>query len=450
MEKSKKWTLLGWGIGDFGFQLMIMVSVSFFSAFLTDYAELPLAMAGVIMTITGIGDAITQPFSGVLVTKSNMRWGKYRSWYIVGPPLILLFFVLGYTKIGNDFVTAAIIFVTYVACRFTFNCVWAAHLALIPYVGKNNEERSFLSASRGIWQTAGSFVFSAIGIAILTKLTSGPLGKVNGFTVFALIFAIFMWIGYTISFIATKGTPEPTQATEAKAKKKVDAKSFVMAIVKNPPLLFLMLAEVGRNMSQFMFTSFVYYYFAYTTDAILLYSVFMTATNVVKLVGATLTTWICGKLGAKNTYLLGTVGNAVFFTLAFLFAENVTLFMVFCALAFLCVSLPTGATSLMFGQCGQYAQWKTGVDNRAFVTGLIGFPVKIASFSKGAFLSAALIGMGFVANTAATPEVVSGLYFQTGMVPAIWSLVSAAFILFYSLNNKTVREMEEGLKAAEQ
>lgn len=448
MEKSKKSTLLGWGIGDFGFQLMIMVSVSFFSAFLTDYAELPLAMAGVLMTITGIGDAVTQPFSGVLVTKTNMRWGKYRSWYIVGPPLILLFFVLGYTKIGSDFTAAAIIFVTYVACRFTFNCVWAAHLALIPYVGKNDKERSFLSASRGIWQTAGSFVFSAIGLAILTKLTSGPLGKVNGFTVFALIFAIFMWIGYTISFIATKGTPEPTQATAA--KKKVNAKSFIMAIVKNPPLLFLMLAEIGRNLSQFMFTAFIYYYFAYTTDAILLYSVFMTATNVVKLVGATLTTWICGKLGAKNTYLLGTIGNAVFFILAYLFADNVVLFMVFCCLAFLCVSLPTGATSLMFGQCGQYSQWKTGVDNRAFVTGLIGFPVKIASFSKGALLSAALIGMGFVANTQATAQVVSGLYFQTAMMPAIWSVVSAVLILFYALNNKTVKEMEAGLKAMEE
>ena len=447
-QKSKKSTLLGWGVGDFGFQLMIYVSVSYFSAFLTDYAELPLALAGVVMTITGIGDAITQPFSGVLVTKMNMRWGKYRSWYIVGPPIVLAAFVMTFTKIGSPVMAAAIIFVFYVISRFTFNCIWAAHLALIPYVGKNPQERSFLSASRGIWQTAGTLLFSAIGLSILNLFT-GKLGNVNGFTLFAFVFGLCMWAGYTVSFIATRGTPEPTKATEAKKKQKVGAKSFIMAIVKNPPLLFLMLAEVARNLSQFLFTIFIFYYFKYTTDVFLMYSVFMTVTNVVKLVGAGLTTWICGKIGAKNTYLFGTIGNAVFFAVAFLFANNVWLFMVFCSLAFLAVSLPVGATSLMFGQCGEYSQWKTGVDNRAFVTGLIGFPVKIASFTKGPLMSAALIAMGFVANTDASPAVISGLRFQSAMVPAIWSVISAVFILFYGLNNKKVKEMEAGLKAME-
>ena len=443
--KSKKSTLLGWGVGDFGFQLMIYVSVSFFSAFLTDYAELPIAISGIILTITGIGDAVTQPFSGVLVTRSNMRWGKYRSWYIVGPPIVLAAYVMTYTKIGTPVVTAAIIFIFYVICRFTFNCIWAAHLALIPYVGKNDKERGFLSASRGIWQTAGTLILSAIGLPVVTALTN-RFGKVNGFTLTALIFGLCMWVGYLVSFIATRGAPEPTKVSEVN-KKKVGAKSFVLSIVKNPPLLFLMLAEVARNLSQFMFTTFIFYYFKYTTTAFMMYSVFLTVTNVVKLAGAGFTTWICGKIGAKNTYLWGTVGNAAFFLLAYLFADNVWLFMVFCSLAFLSVALPTGATSLMFSQCGQYAQWKTGNDNRAFVTGLIGFPVKIASFTKGSLLAAALLGMGFVANAeVVTEQVVSGIRFQTAVMPAVWSILSVVFILFYSLNNKKVREMEAGLK----
>lgn len=445
-NKSKKSTLLGWGVGDFGFQLMIYVSVSFFSAFLTDYAELPIAIAGVILTITGIGDAVTQPFSGVLVTKSNMKWGKYRSWYIVGPPIVLAAFVMTFTNIGTPVVAATIIFVFYVIARFTFNCIWAAHLALIPYVGKNDKERGFMSASRGIWQTAGTLIFSAIGLSVVNALTD-KFGKVNGFTLVALIFGLCMWAGYLVSFIATKGTPEPTQLSDSK-KEKIGAKSFIQSIIKNPPLLFLMLAEVARNLSQFMFAMFVFYYFKYTTNVFLMYSLFMTVTNIVKLFGATATTWICGKIGAKNTYLWGTVGNAVFFFLAYLFADNVTLFMVFCSLAFLAIALPVGATSLMFGQCGQYSQWKTGKDNRAFVTGLIGFPVKIASFTKGALLSGALLGMGFVANAeVVTEQVITGIRFQTAVMPAIWSVVSAVFILFYGLNNKQVLEMEEGLKA---
>ena len=82
--KPKKSTLIGWGIGDFGFQMMILVSVYYFAAFLTDYAQFPVALSGFILTVVGIGDAITQPFSGVVVTQARPKWGKYRSWYLIG------------------------------------------------------------------------------------------------------------------------------------------------------------------------------------------------------------------------------------------------------------------------------------------------------------------------------------------------------------------------------
>ena len=447
MNKTKKSTLLGWGVGDFGFQLMILVSVYFFSAFLTDYAMFPVALAGVIMTLTGVGDAITQPFSGVLVTKSNMKWGKYRSWYIVGPPIVLLMFILGYTRIGSDMMAAAIIIVSYVACRFTFNCIWAAHLALIPYVGKTPEERGFLSASRGIWQTAGALIFSAVSLVVLNALTD-KFGRITGVTVMAFLFGLCMVFGYLVSFIATKDVQQPVDTNVT--RKKTDAKSFVMAIVKNPPLMWLMLAEVGRNLGTLTFTTMCFYYFKYTTDQFAMYAVFMSISNLVKLGGATITTYLCGKWGGKTTYVVGTFGNAIFYFLAFMMKDSVMAFIVLASLGMLCAALPTGATSLMFGQCGQYSQWKTGVDNRAFVTGLIGFPVKIASFTKGAIFSAIMLSCGFVANAEVVSEATAaGIRTGTLIVPAAIFIANGILALLCGLNKSTVKQMEEDLAAAE-
>lgn len=442
MEKTKKSTLLGWGVGDFGFQMMILVSVNFFSAFLTDYAMFPVALAGVIMTLTGVGDAITQPFSGVLVSKVNPKWGKYRSWYLIGPPITFIAFILGYTRIGSDLMAAVIIIVSYVVCRFSFNCIWAAHLALIPYVGKTPEERGFLSASRGIWQTGAALIFSAISLFVMEACTKA-FGQVTGITVVAAIFGLVMVAGYLVSYVATKGTPEPTATS---VKERTTFKSFIMAVVKNPPLMWLVLGEICRNLGTFTFTTMCFYYFKYTTDQFMMYAVFMSISNFVKLGGAMVTTYLCGKWGGKTTYIVGTIGNAVFYLVAFLMKGSVMAFIIFASLGMLCAALPTGATSLMFGQCGQYSQWKTGVDNRAFVTGLIGFPVKIASFTKGAIFSAIMLSCGFVANAEVVSEATAaGIRSGTLIVPAAIFAVNALLVLFCKLDKKTVAQMEKEL-----
>lgn len=439
--KTKKSMLLGWGVGDLGFQLMIMVSVSYFAAFLTDYAKFPVVMSGAILTIVGIGDAITQPFSGVLVTKMNMKWGKYRSWYLVGPPIVALFFILGYTKLGSDMTAAVVIVATYVLCRFTFNCIWSAHLALIPYITKDPAERSFLSASRGIYQTVGTFIFSAISLTVMTVLVD-HFGQVTGVTITAAVFSLFMIAGYLVSYFATKGVEEP-KLTDGEAKEKTGFMDFINSIIKNPPLLVLMIAEFLRNISNFMFTIFIFYYWKYTTDSFLMYSAFMTGVNLVKLVGASATAYIAGKIGPKNAYLFGSIACGLFFILAWLNAGNIVLFTAFCMLAFFAVSLPVGVTSIMFTHTAMYSQWKTGKDNRAFVVGLIGFPVKIASFVKGTLMAIGLTAMGYVADGAVTPAVVSGIYKEVALMPGIWSLLSGIVVVFYALNNKMVKQMTE-------
>lgn len=442
--KPKKSTLIGWGVGDFGFQMMILVSVYYFAAFLTDYAQFPVALSGLILTVVGIGDAITQPFSGVVVTQAHPKWGKYRSWYLIGPPLVALFFILGYTKFGTDVFAAGVIIVTYIACRFSFNCVWAAHLALIPYISPKSEDRSFLSASRGVWQQIGAFLFSAISLPIMTALV-GKFGKVNGVTITAAIFCAFMLVGYFISFVCTKGVPEPTFVEES-TKEKLSFMDYIRSIIKNPPLLIALVSYTCSTLGNFMFSMFIFYYWKYTTDKFLMYSVFMTVSNLVALGGAAITAWVAGKLGTKTTTIIGFFGSAAFCILSYFFASNVMLFSVLYMISRLFFAFSNGTNALIFTHVGMYSQWKTGKDNRAFVTGLVGVPAKIGSFTKGALLAAGLAAMGFVANQTATAQVISGIYKEVALKPGIWYLIAGIVMIFYGINNKVQAQMDAELE----
>jgi Na+/melibiose symporter-like transporter len=49
-------------------------ALDFFAAFLTDYAKIPVAMAGIVLMVTSIFDIIWVPTAGVILEKSSIRW----------------------------------------------------------------------------------------------------------------------------------------------------------------------------------------------------------------------------------------------------------------------------------------------------------------------------------------------------------------------------------------
>ena len=86
-DKLKKSVIYLYGLPSFGFQIFIYVELMFFSAFLTDAVKMPVALAGSVLMITSIFDLIWVPVAGIILQKSNLKWGKFRSWLLIGPPV---------------------------------------------------------------------------------------------------------------------------------------------------------------------------------------------------------------------------------------------------------------------------------------------------------------------------------------------------------------------------
>ena len=63
-----------YGLPNYGFQVFVSMEIFFFAAFLTDYAKIPVAIAGTVLMFTSICDIIWVPTAGVLLEKSSMRW----------------------------------------------------------------------------------------------------------------------------------------------------------------------------------------------------------------------------------------------------------------------------------------------------------------------------------------------------------------------------------------
>ena len=159
----KKSVINLYGLPSFGFQLFVNMEIFFFAAFLTDYAKIPVAMAGTVLMVTSIFDIIWVPTAGVILEKSSMRWGRYRSWLLIGPPLAALFFTLQFAKIGDSTMNAILISIGFIVSHLIWNIFYAGHIAMNNSMTTVREERISMASNRGMFNALGAIVFSMVG-----------------------------------------------------------------------------------------------------------------------------------------------------------------------------------------------------------------------------------------------------------------------------------------------
>ena len=203
MEKKLKKSIINlYGVPSFGFQLFVNMEVFYFAAFLTDYAKIPIALAGTILMITSIFDIIWVPTAGIILEKSNMKWGRYRSWLLVGPPFAALFFILQFSKIGSTTINAIIITVGFIVSHLIWNIFYAAHVAMNSSMTSVREERISMASNRGMFNALGAIAFSLISLPLI--LTLGKGNPAVGYTYTVIITGIVMIAGYYLFFFMTK------------------------------------------------------------------------------------------------------------------------------------------------------------------------------------------------------------------------------------------------------
>jgi len=298
----KKSAINLYGLPSFGFQTMVNIEVMFFAAFLTDFAKIPLALVSTILLITSIVDIVAVPTAGVILEKSNMKWGKYRSWLLVGPPIAALFYILQFSQIGGTAeINAIIIFLGFAISHLVWNTFYAAHISMNNSLTTIREERISMASNRGMFNAAGALAFSYFGVKAITAIGAGVGNPVLGYTYMAAITGAIMIACNIIYYVITKEYAQ--NGTEVKAGKPAEKMSIgemLKQIVVNPPLLGLMLVELGRYLGRFVIFGMAFYYFKYVIEDLPGLALFMTGLTISSFFAAMIAAPIAKRLGEKQ------------------------------------------------------------------------------------------------------------------------------------------------------
>ena len=170
-EKLNFSTKLAYGSGDMGPAITANILVFFLLYFFTNVAGLDAGLAGSILAIGKIGDAINDPIAGVLSDRTRTRWGRRIPWMLFGAIPFGIFFFLQWivpSFSADPDVNKWCLFAYYVVIATLFNLAYTVvnlpYTALTPELTQDYNERTSLNSFR--------FAFS-IGGSILSLILAG-------------------------------------------------------------------------------------------------------------------------------------------------------------------------------------------------------------------------------------------------------------------------------------
>ncbi|KAM3096609.1 MFS transporter [Phormidesmis sp. 146-35] len=177
-EKLSLSEKLAYGAGDLGPAITANVLGVFLLIFFTNVAGLKPGMAGSILLISKVWDAINDPIIGVLSDRTRSRWGRRHPWMLFGAVPFGIFFFLQWVvpRFSNDPTANQWgLFWFYVGISIVFNSFYTAvnlpYTALTPELTQDYDERTSLNSYRFAFSISGSILslILALGIFALFK-----------------------------------------------------------------------------------------------------------------------------------------------------------------------------------------------------------------------------------------------------------------------------------------
>jgi len=439
---------LGYGVGDMASNFYL----GFFSLYLlyyyTDVYGIAPAAVALMLLISKVTDAVSDPLMGVIADRTESRWGKYRPYLLWGAiPYGLLGCAIFFGPNFSDTGKLIYAYVTYIGVMIAFTVMNVPYSALLAVISPIAEERTKATTYRFICAGLGGLFVAMFATPLVNWLGNGD--DVVGFRFTILIFAVVSIILFWITYATTKERIKlPRHTSSAKTDMKVLLKNTSWVILAIACVVILV-GLVAR------FASIIFYVKYYMQDdgqTVFLFfdrvALFTSIGLFGQILGAMCTPFLT-KFYSKHKLVLYM---CLLHTLLLIIGYLVTPDQYWLALGMHFVGIATFGVVItlmfaMFTDCAEYGEWKTGQRTSGLTVSASMFALKFGSALGGAIPGFILAYVGFVANAGLTDTAISGIRIMSTLLPAALFTLGGLLMIFYKIDKDLLVRIETELLA---
>lgn len=443
------WRKWFFGAGDTAATLSHTIVSFFFLIYLTDVIGIRPALAGSVVLIGKIWDAVTDPLVGHISDNTQSRFGRRRIYLLVfALPLGVSFFFLWALPQGTSEMTVfALAVIAYIIHMTFMTLISVPYQALLPEMVEDYDQRTSFTSYRMLFSILGGL----LAVAIPDIIVGGYADKHVGFMVMAVVFAVIISVTPLFPFF---GCYEKIKVVEKQPFPGFRA--YLKPIFSNIPfrlavfIYFFTWSGIALVEAMFM------YFFTYWLKREDLFLIVVALLFI--LAAAFLPVWVklSEKLEKSTAYIIGICELAAALFLVIFITPQTPVWVIFVLVVFLAfgVSAAHIMPHTLIPDCIDYGTMVSRKKTEGVYYGLITFfhkmGVAVVIWISGIVLDLSGYINPEVYGKATQPNsALWAIRAMQGPVPAIILLMGVVFVIIYPITRRNHKAITRRIQKRE-
>lgn len=441
---------LGFGVGDFGFNLYWQSISLFLLFFYTDVMGISPAWAGFAYLVASVWDGVSDPVMGVIADRTRSRWGRYRPYLLFGSVPLALSLVLAFTNPPLEgLMLVAYATATHSLLRTTYTVMAIPYSSLSARMTRDADARTGMAGYRMQFANAANVTVAFLVPLLVERLGGGDVnrGYLLAMSCLAALSILVFYLCFLNTFeLADENEVRPGRLTAGGFVR--DAAKVFGLVARSGPLLRVFLIIIVISVTISMLSKTLLYYFKYDLENMAAIKAVLPVLPLVSILSIPLWVRLIKATSKRTAWLYGSViAGAGFLALFFNRSEAVWATLLILSTISLGGAVFGVGFWSMLPDTVEYNEWKFGERDEAKVFGFATFAQKVALGISAMLLGWLLEAVGFVPNVPQSADTLIGLRAIMALIPLGGIVLAAIIIWGYPLNAQMHRQITEEIRA---
>ncbi len=446
-EKIRLGEKLGYGVGDLAAGLILNFFGVFLLYYFVDLGGLAPAAVGLMLLLTKLVDAITDPMMGAIADRTRTRWGRYRPYLLFAPVPLGVSLILIFSAPESLSPTWLLVwaYVTYTLSTLAFTAVNVPYGGLLGVISPSSKERTSVTAFRMFFSATGGILVGALGTTLVRELGGGDealgiqltISCIAAFTIFSLL----------TTFATTKERIPPAETNDS-------VLSDVGVLIRTGPWIAVAIAAILGVTAIASRAGSALFFFKYVVgddgSPVFLFfdrtALFLTALALGQVAGVIIGNQLQKIFEKSHLLIAAGILKASMITLFYflpldaIWPQTSVQFVVGIGFGMLMI-----LSFSMFTDIAEFIDWKSGRQMTALVVAASVFAVK-AGIAFGSAIPGFMLDLtGFVKDAQQSEMAQFGIQLAFAVIPASVMIPAALSLSFYGINRKVIERVESDL-----